>query len=166
MSIFEQETPIPAIVIFQQEVTSEDVSIFQQELVYMSFPIFVENVGCVVSVAYQYLAVTLAEIQAYKDANYPQSEAIYRAWDARNRSLSTAGASVQKTRFEIVEEAGVVQTVYNIPGLVDATIISVTVEGIGIDETNPAEVNISTVTGDVELPNAVATQRIHITYKK
>ncbi len=143
----------------------------------VSEDLFITECGCIVVVNYEYLQITLDEIDGYKRYGMPMPEGIYRTWDIRNRALLNATKEVFVDRFD-VEDSGNVDpdtgfaipvTVYNRPDLIgtDVTIIGVTIEGQGIDETNPVTVNVDTVTGDVTFGIGLTVgQKVKIEYKK
>lgn len=152
--------------IFEQEQETSPDSIFGLISEYMAEAMLVENIGCVVMVNYDFLQITLDEIAAYKAVgiNYPKT--VYQAWDTRNRALLSEGKETLVINLTIVDDGGGnAQTVYNYASLIGSTILSVTVEGQGVDDADVNQVNINTVTGDISLPNAIVGQKVKILYK-
>lgn len=132
----------------------------------MAEAIWIENIGCVVAVSYSYLQVTLDEIAAWKAVGIYHPTALYRAWDVRNRALISDGRETVAINFDIVDNgAGEAQTVYNFPELIEGVVLSVSVEGQGLNEEDLTQVNIDMETGNVSLPNAIIGQYVKILYK-
>lgn len=149
--------------IFEQENEYEDVSIFELTTNYVMEAILLENIGCIVSVEYEYLQITKDEIAAYESINLRYPPTIYKAWDARNRALLAGSMEIATERFEVTADG---DFVYNVEDLIGGVLLGVTVEGIGIDESNPAEVEVNTVTGDVTIKEAITGQKVLVTFKK
>lgn len=128
----------------------------------------INSCGMIVTVGYTYHPLTKYLMTEYSKANEPQQSRIYKAWDYVIRALVAANASTYFERFEVTDAgAGVAQTHYNFPELVDAIILDVTIEGQGVNESDPMTVNIDTETGDVDFGIGLTIgAQIKITCKK
>lgn len=130
--------------------------------------LIINGCGCLVEVNYDYDPITDALIEAYGLNNTPQTERIYKAWDAAVRALKGYVMEPYKYRFVVDDNgSGEAVTSYTIPILQDSIILGVDIEGQGIDETDPVKVSINTVTGVVSFGmGLIPGQFVKIDYKK
>jgi hypothetical protein len=131
--------------------------------------VLAEDCGCLTQVIYDYLPITQNLIDAYDLSRDPQNTRIYQAFDAAFRSmLANTGAQTYSDRFSIQDDgSGDAVLHYTRPNLVDALeILTVTVEGQGLDIDSASTVTVNTTNGDVDFGAAFPGQIVNILYKK
>lgn len=114
-----------------------------------------DGCGCVV-VVYVYDELTLYLIDEYSKAGYPMPERIKKAWDyvikaLKTRTTDTVRITIAGTGTYDADGNEIPVTEYLIDELAGALkIIDVSMEGQGINESDPLQIDINTTTGLVQ----------------